>query len=385
MRCLFSVIPSAGHFYPVVQLARALAAQGNDVAIATAGALAAEVQKAGLGHLPCGPDESTIVQAFAPVAREVAQLPIPERRPFAFAKRFAEIVAPMTISELVDTCRDWSPDCVVYDTAALAAPLAAAVVGARSAHHSWGPLFPAPVVANAARAMKPLWEEWGVEPDPAAGLFSDIYVDIAPPSMQFAEIDSVSHRILLRPEGYDGTTGKREVLDLPTGRPLIYVTFGTMGLFNGPDLFRLVVDALRDFDVTVLLTVGRNNDPTGLGDLPDNVVVHQYLPQFSVLPYADVAVTHGGAGSVLGAARHGCPALTLPGGADQFTNAEQHAVTGAGVFLTPPDVSVESVRAAVRSLLDEPSYRKSAAALAEEIAQMPDSAAAARAIVASCE
>jgi UDP:flavonoid glycosyltransferase YjiC (YdhE family) len=358
-------------------------AQGHDVAVATAAAYAGAVETAGLTHLPCGPDEPTISSAFAPAAAEAQELPIPERRPFMFAKRFGEIAAPMTIGELVQVCKNWSPDVVVYDTASLAAPLAAAVVGARSVNHSWGPLFPAAVVANAARTVAPLWKEWGVEPDATAGLYRDLYVDIAPPSMQYAEIEQVNDRILMRPAGYDGASGSSEPVDLPTGDRLIYVTLGTVGLFNGPGMFRVILDGLQDIDANVVLTIGPRNDPADLGEVPPNVSVFQYLPQSVVLQHAETVITHGGAGSVLGAARHGCPQLNLPTGADQFENAQQHASTGAGVFLTPPEVTADAVRSAVRSLLDDSSYQDAADALADEISNMPDPDTAARRLVAA--
>ena len=63
--------------------------------------------------------------------------------------------------------------------------------------------------------------------------------------------------------------------------------------------------------------------------------------------------------------------LLLPQGANQFTNAERAEALGVARCLGPPDVRPEAVRVAVRALLDDPSYRQRARAVAEEIAAMP--------------
>ena len=44
----------------------------------------------------------------------------------------------------------------------------------------------------------------------------------------------------------------------------------------------------------------------------------------------DAVVTHGGAGTTLGALAFGVPLLVLPQGADQYANAERVVAAGAG-------------------------------------------------------
>jgi UDP:flavonoid glycosyltransferase YjiC (YdhE family) len=82
-------------------------------------------------------------------------------------------------------------------------------------------------------------------------------------------------------------------------------------------------------------------------------------------------ICHGGAGTTLGALALGLPLLILPQGADQYVIADLVLTAGAGLLLAPADVNPQSVRACLRSLLDEPAHRMGARRLQREIAAMP--------------
>jgi MGT family glycosyltransferase len=158
-------------------------------------------------------------------------------------------------------------------------------------------------------------------------------------------------------------------IDRLPDRPTIYVTLGTVR--NPLSIFRVLLAALAKVDCNVLATVGPDNDPAALEPLPENAIVERYVPQSFLLPHSSAVIAHGGSGSILAAFAEGLPTLLVPQGADQFENAAQCAALGAGLVLMPGEVNEEAVRAAVVALLEEPSYRKSAAVLAAEIAAMP--------------
>jgi MGT family glycosyltransferase len=159
-------------------------------------------------------------------------------------------------------------------------------------------------------------------------------------------------------------------LDGLGSRPVVYVTMGTV--WNRDlDLFARVIDALRDEPVALVITVGQQNDPAALGPQPDTVVIRRYIPQAELLPHCAVVVTHGGAGTVLGALAHGLPLLIVPQGADQYANADAIVAAGAGHRLGRDDTTVPAIRDAVRSLLDDPHYRRAAEHVQAEIRSMP--------------
>jgi calicheamicin 3'-O-methyl-rhamnosyltransferase len=90
-----------------------------------------------------------------------------------------------------------------------------------------------------------------------------------------------------------------------------------------------------------------------------------------VLPRVDLAVHHGGSGTLLAAAAQGVLQLAMPMGADQFQNAEALAISGAGVALPQGGVTAAAVRDGVRQLMDDPSHRAAATGYAVKSSPYP--------------
>jgi UDP:flavonoid glycosyltransferase YjiC (YdhE family) len=90
-----------------------------------------------------------------------------------------------------------------------------------------------------------------------------------------------------------------------------------------------------------------------------------------VLPCCAAVVSHGGSGTVLGAASLGLPQVCLPQAADQFRNAVGVERAGAGVALSPAGATPEAVADAVRHILTSPGPRRAAEAVGAEIEAMP--------------
>ena len=161
-------------------------------------------------------------------------------------------------------------------------------------------------------------------------------------------------------------------------RPLVYATMGTV--FNRPASFAPLVDGLARAGVGALLTVGRNVDPSELGDVPPAIRVEQFVPQHQVLASCAAVVSHGGTGTVLGTLAAGLPLVLLPQGADQFENAARCERAGAAVVLPPDEVTGDAVAAAVRLVLSEPAYAEAARVIAAEFAAMGTAEEAAGAV-----
>ena len=145
-------------------------------------------------------------------------------------------------------------------------------------------------------------------------------------------------------------------LDALRDLPIVYVTLGTVYNQN-LDVFRALLDGLRDEALNIVVTVGKQNDPAVLGPQPSNVHVHRYIPQELLLPHCAAVVTHGGAGSTLGALAFGLPLLLVPQGADHFYNADRVVAAGAGVQLMPDRLTADSARDAVRMLLHDDTFQ----------------------------
>jgi UDP:flavonoid glycosyltransferase YjiC (YdhE family) len=367
MRVLFSSTSGEGHFAPLVPLARAFASGGHHVAFATAADSAERVAAAGFEALPAGVSLRELRPQMEEFWVRIQQVPPHERRPETFAYRFATLDAPAKLDDLLAEATAWRPDLIVHETADLAAPPVAAALGVPSAQHSFGRLLPDACLERAASVTAPLWERLGLEPDAWSGQYRGPYIDICPPSLQDASPPRGTRVLHLRPATpLDDDPAWQERLD--GGRPVVYVTLGTV--FNDSGRFSTILRAVAELDVTVLATIGRDNDPDDFAHLPPNVIVERYVPQADVLPLCDVAVGHAGSGSTLGALAHGLPMLLLPNGADQFENARACAARGVAEVLMPDELTSEAVASAVAILLEAPEPRAAAEELAAEIAAM---------------
>ena len=381
MRVLFSCAATYGHFHPLVPLAGAFADNGHEVAFATAGSLTGRVESAGFQALPAGLGQEEAGARFAPYRRRLLELPPQERRPLAFTWRFATVDAPAKVDTLRRIVATWQPDLVVHESADLAAPIVASAAGVPRAHHGFGRLVPRACFERAAEETVSLWESVGLDPEPLCGAFRGTYVDPCAPSLQSEPFPDGTPVERVRPlfPALGDETAPAWLATLPD-RPIVYVTLGTV--HGELEVFRLLLDALAELDCTVVMTVGRGNDPAALAPIPANAVVERYVAQSFVLPHASVVVTHGGSGSMLAALAHALPSLFVPQGADQFDNAARCAELGVGIVLMPGDITVGAVRDAVATLLEAPSYRARARALAAEIASMPDPGDVARRLIA---
>jgi calicheamicin 3'-O-methyl-rhamnosyltransferase len=368
VRVLVTSTPGAGHVLPVVPIARALRDRGHDVVWATGADSHALVRGAGLTPIAAGLDLATRGQQFREGWPPVSSIPPRQRRAVMFPALFATLSArPMydDLRRVVDARR---PDLVLHDPSELAAAPLARSLGIPCMTVGFGRLFPDALLASAASELTELWRDAGSEVPPDLGLYDHAYLHPLPPSLEAAPPGRPIH--LVRPVGYDGSDEPVETA--PAGerpRPSVYVTFGTE--FGPVAPWHAVIEALATLDVDALLTVGGQVDLASLGPLPAGLRVERWVPQRRALAAADLVVSHGGSGAMIGAASAGLPHLALPLAADHFENADLIAAQGGGAMLDPTEVGSEAIAAVMHRLASESDARRAAGVLAAEIAAMP--------------
>jgi MGT family glycosyltransferase len=138
------------------------------------------------------------------------------------------------------------------------------------------------------------------------------------------------------------------------------------------DLLARVIEGLGELSINLIVTVGPTIDPAEFGSQPAHVQIEKQIPQSSILPHCDLVVSHGGSGSVIGALAHGLPSVLIPIGADQPLNGDRCVALGFGQVLDAFSVTPQIVRAAATSVLDDPTYRRNAELLRDEIAALPE-------------
>ncbi|MFI9364810.1 macrolide family glycosyltransferase [Kitasatospora sp. NPDC053057] len=123
---------------------------------------------------------------------------------------------------------------------------------------------------------------------------------------------------------------------------------------NQPAFYRACIEAFGDLPGWhTVLQIGRHTDLAELGEVPDTVEVHRWVPQLSVLAQADAFVTHAGMGGSSEGLFHAVPMIAVPQGVDQFANAD--ALVGLGVArrLDADAVTPEALRCALLELVGD--------------------------------
>jgi MGT family glycosyltransferase len=162
-----------------------------------------------------------------------------------------------------------------------------------------------------------------------------------------------------------------EATDFPleklTGeRPILYISLGT-AFNNQPQFFRDCFEAFSGQDWQVVLSRGRQVDPTALGPIPDNFLVAPYVPQLAILPRASVFVTHCGMNSTMESLFYGVPMVTVPQQPEQALTARHVADMGLGVPLDRETVNAATLREAVERVAHGPAYYERARQMQQRI------------------
>lgn len=371
MKVLCTCLPGHGHFLPMAPQAQALVDAGHEVAFATAADFCPSIEKAGFTAFPAG---MSLADQLAEAGRRIPEAALPpgkERFETFVPRMLAGVAAPARVADLVPLVADWRPDVLLHDETELGGPVAAARAGIPWADQSVGILRPLAMARLAGEVLAPVCAEQGVDVGEFAGLFRYLYLDVCPPTLQSEEIGQIGvahsvHNLSI------GTAGAGELppsLQALPPKPTVYVSLGT--IFNrDPSIFGAILEGVGAEEVNVIVTIGPGADPAALGPQPDNVHIEGFIPQALLLPRCDVVVNQGGT-AILDILGHGKPLLVLPRGANQFHNAAACVASGAALALLPDEVGARSVREAVRTLLDEPSYRQAADGVAAELAAMP--------------
>jgi MGT family glycosyltransferase len=369
LRVLVAAFGDAGHAFPAIALARALAGRGHEVVVETWERWREPVEEAGLGFT--GAEEYKV---FPPP-------PPGSNGPTAAA----------AARSLVPFIEEMRPDVVVSDILTVAPTLAAEVAGVPRAtliphvypvHEDGLPFFGfglraartpvgravwragAPVLeAGLRRGRRELNEErTALELEPLErfhGGISDGLVLVATyPQLEYPR----------RWPGHVHVTGPMFFelpypdVELPDGdEPLVLVAPSTSQDPEGK-LVRVALEALADEPVRVVATWNLEDGAPQVV-APDNAVLVDWLSYSQVMPRASVVICHGGHGTVARALADGVPVLVCPAIGDMAETGARVAWAGAGLMLPPRLLGASTLRIASRSILREPRFAARAAGI----------------------
>jgi UDP:flavonoid glycosyltransferase YjiC (YdhE family) len=374
MRALFTSTRGAGHFNPLVPFARAFERAGHEVMFAGPPGLDASVEGAGFRFWPLDPPPEDELGA---VWSRVPELPPEEANQVVVGDIFGRLNTTAHLPRMRAAFEEWSPDVVLRESNEYSGALVAEERGVPHARIAIGLMSTEEMgLGIAAPAIDAIRRAEGLPPDPEGdAVRGSPYLSVFPRTLdEGAQPDD--HRF--RDPAWEEPA--KELPDWWPGRedePLVYLTFGSVaGSFpQALPAYGVALSAVADLPARVLLTVGRDLELDALPDVPDNVRVERWVPQQDVLAHAAAAVVHGGSGSTLGALAAGVPLVVIPLFADQPQNARRVAEVGAGLAVEPnrEDIpaTIAPLRAAIETVLSEPSYGERADALAAELRAEP--------------
>ncbi len=377
MRVLFTTQPLFGHFHAMVPLAQALRDHGHEVAFATGESLGPVIERVGFRHFTCGRD----CEGNQHILEELPEWPsIQEKVSNPGIQQLWGFIlgfAPQMLGDLIDLIGEWKPDLIVRDPSEFASTIAAERFDLPYASIAWAVYIS---TWGCDEPLSALRRRCGLPGDPGFASFDRYFVLDALPSswVLYDAVPQVLHRFCMPP--FDQSIRS----DLPTwvsslpDQPTVYATLGTT--FNQkPGHFRALIAALSTEAFNTIITVGKSIDPAQFHPLPPNVKVEQYIPQTLILPYCDMVIFHGGFNSLHSALWHGLPVVIIPLEAgDQRPTGTQCAELGLGVFVDEVHPEPETIKAAVRAVLEQPSYRQRARRFRSEMMALPDLSEAVR-------
>lgn len=363
-RALVAAFGDAGHAFPAIGLARALAERGHEVTVETWEHWREPVESLGLGFTAAEEYET-----FPPAPPGVNGIPS--------AADAALALVPMLEREGFDV--------VISDILTLAPALAAERVGVRWAtlvphlypvHEAGLPFFAIGALAPRTALGRRLWRaalpflEGGLRRGRRELNESRAAVGLAPLerfhggiSEELALVGTFpqleyprrwpDHVHVVGPIGFELP---HPDVELPSGDgPLVVVAASTA---QDPDglLVRAALDGLADEPVRVLATTNREGGVHGFGAPPANAVVVDWLSYSQAFAAADLVITHGGHGTVARALGEGVPLVCCPAIGDMTENAARVAWAGAGVMVPWRLTGPAALRAAVRRVLADSTF-----------------------------
>jgi UDP:flavonoid glycosyltransferase YjiC (YdhE family) len=370
MRVLFTSTHFPGNWHPLVPFAKALQAAGHEVAFATTPATCAAIAALGFRCFPAGADETAEEAQKRRV--QAAALPGKEFAAWAWVNLFVGSWATRCLPDLLAICREWEPAVLIREDMEFAGCIAAercSLPHATVQVTAWRPWF-RPVVVNLLNHLR---EGVRLPPDPDLAMLDRyLLISPAPPSYQDPAFPLPTTAHAVRHMPFD-RSGDEQLPAWVTGlgdQPVVYATMGTA--FNRVSgILATILEGLRNEPVALILTSGRDQDPADFGPQPPHIRIERYVPQSLLFPHCDLAIFHGGSGTVMTAIEHGLPMVVIPVAADQPDNARRCEQLGVAQVILPENRTPEGIRDAVRAVLRNPHYRRNAERLREEMQSLP--------------
>lgn len=419
---MFTVWPFTGHIHPNLAIAGPLRDAGHDVAFYSGEAARRAVEAEGFTFFPLKRVNEETVNRIALSVDGILSAQKDPRRLRALYREWLLDTVPDQIADIEAILAEWGPDAIVCDPT-LWAPflilhekrrIPVAVFSLIPACHLSGrdaPVlgFPSPRPRNvwqrarasllktagqlylrpARHAASRLRQSHGLPPlrrsvtDHAATM--PLYLVPSSPEFDYQRTDLPPSVHYVGPCLRPVATGTAVPADgVPAGRPWVFITEGTVQL--DPMLLRCAAQGLAHLPLEAILAVGRhrNLDELDLGPRPfaPNIHVRSWVDLNALLPHLAGLVNVGGPSTIMAAVNQGIPVVIVPFAWDHPETGFRIQESGAGIHLTPAQLTPDRLKEAVLRILEDPAYRRNAMRLAQSFERAGGAMRAARLIEA---
>ncbi len=153
-----------------------------------------------------------------------------------------------------------------------------------------------------------------------------------------------------------------------------------MGVSGSPEVLRSVIDIVRDLDLRAVI-VTTTILQESVTESTDQVLITSHVPAHRVNPMADIALTHGGAGTVQTAIHSATPLVGIPMHQEQAGNIAMVRKRGAGLMLWKSELTRRNLAASLEKLVSDTSFQANMQKLKSEQDQIDGALKAAEEIV----
>lgn len=153
-----------------------------------------------------------------------------------------------------------------------------------------------------------------------------------------------------------------ELLNLPKDRPVIYCAMGSSA---NRAILRTVIESFDGAPYLVISPMKAHFEKENL-KVPSNVMLYNWLPADKVNPLADIAVIHGGQGTVQTACASGTPFVGIGLQPEQEANIDMIVRQGCAIRLSKRNFSRQGLMQSIETLLHDSHVRQRA----DEIRQL---------------
>ena len=366
-KIVFFCIPAHGHTNPTIEVVRELTKRGNKVYYYSFEEFREKIENAGAKFISC--DE------YIPVLRKEDEKKI--GRDFS---ALIEMVVDTTIALEDKVCKELkeiNPDCIVSDSLCFWGKLFAKKMGITYICSTTTFAFNEYTASMMKQGFREIlymilgtrkinekMELLRSHNYDVKDFISIIQNDndtntIVYTSREFQpKVDTFSDKYYFVGPSVSFVTSKKDI----KSRKKIYISLGTVNNKNLP-FYKNCIEAFKESDIDVIMSVGNSTDISKLGEIPDNFVVKNMVNQVRVLQEVDAFISHCGMNSVNESLYYGVPIVLFPQQSEQKMVSNRVAELGAGIMLK--NDKPKNIKKAIDEVLNNNKYKENADKLAE--------------------